>query len=432
MEEIIAKADSLPPPEEPAPEETKEKTLACEAKANKTKNYNNNIIIKKISEIKIKNNRRPVDPEKVKELADSIKEIGLINPVTIAENNTLIAGAHRIEAFKLLNKEEIPCCVIFLNSLLAELAEIDENLIRHELHYTDRGDQLTRRKKIYEQLYPETKKEATLKQNRNPDSGKRETPSFVKDTASKTGVSKSKISEEIQISAKVIPEAKQILKERDLPKTEALKLSRQKPEEQKEIIDKISSGKAKTVKQAIQQNTREEFFSEEIPLPKEEFNLILADPPWQHDNQFSRGAAQNHYPTMTLQDIKDMGAKLPAAKDSICFLWAVNSMLPEALEVLRAWNFQYKTNCVWTKEKIGIGNWVRNQHEILLMGVKGKFPTSEENRRLSSIITGTSTEHSKKPLEAYELIETLYPEATRLELFARAHREGWAAWGNQI
>ena len=117
-------------------------------------------MLKKISEIVINNNRRKVDEGKVEALAESIKQLGLINPITVNSNNVLIAGNHRLEAFKLLGKDEIQVSVLDLNNLLAELAEIDENLMRNDLHWTDADKQMARRKVIYLELYPETKKNA--------------------------------------------------------------------------------------------------------------------------------------------------------------------------------------------------------------------------------------------------------------------------------
>ena len=111
----------------------------------------------KINEVKINAGRRTVDVKKVKELAESIKELGLLNPITVNEDGTLIAGMHRLEACKLLGYEEIKVNKINLNLLLAELAEIDENLIRNELHWLESDKQLKRRKAIYEELHPETK-----------------------------------------------------------------------------------------------------------------------------------------------------------------------------------------------------------------------------------------------------------------------------------
>jgi ParB family chromosome partitioning protein len=207
-----------------------------------------------VNQIIIKDGRRAIDQNKVYELAESIKQVGLFHPITVrADDNgnyTLIAGAHRLEAFKLLGKESIESKVIMKNDLQTELIEIDENLIRNELNYVQRSDLLTRKKEIYEELYPETKREATLKQNRNANIAEREKPSFVEDTAAKTGLSKRTIETEIQISKNVIPEAKPVLQEQNIPKTEAIKLARETPEEQKKIIPIFESGQTKKVEEA--------------------------------------------------------------------------------------------------------------------------------------------------------------------------------------
>lgn len=124
-----------------------------------------------ISVIKIAPNRRAINSSKVKELAESIKEIGLLNPITITCNNTLIAGAHRLEAAKLLGWKDIEVSVTDISGLKAKLAEIDENLIRNELHYTERGDLLLERKQIYEGLHPETKAGASQAKGMNKAKG---------------------------------------------------------------------------------------------------------------------------------------------------------------------------------------------------------------------------------------------------------------------
>lgn len=117
---------------------------------------------------------------------------------------------------------------------------------------------------------------------------------------------------------------------------------------------------------------------------------------------------------------------------AVLFLWATPPKLPEALEVMEAWGFEYKTNAVWVKEGgIGMGYWWRNQHEHLLVGTRGTFsPPSPENR-LPSVIEAPRKVHSAKPVTVAEHLEKLYPDHAKIELFARKHRKGWSAWGNQ-
>ena len=109
-----------------------------------------------ISEIKINPERRKADPAHIKELSKSIADVGLLNPITVNEDHTLIAGLHRLEAAKLLGWTEIECTMCGIDSIRAELAEIDENVVRRNLTNTELNDLLARRKKLYETLHPET------------------------------------------------------------------------------------------------------------------------------------------------------------------------------------------------------------------------------------------------------------------------------------
>ena len=141
-----------------------------------------------ISDIIIKEDRRAVKSEYVQKLADSIKQIGLINPITITPDNTLIAGYHRLNAFILLGKVRIPAITLNLSDLETRLAEIDENLIRNDLSVLERGDQLLERKRIYEELYPETKRGGLPGAPGGGKQAKSEIiSSFAEDTADKTG-----------------------------------------------------------------------------------------------------------------------------------------------------------------------------------------------------------------------------------------------------
>jgi N6-adenosine-specific RNA methylase IME4 len=97
-----------------------------------------------------------------------------------------------------------------------------------------------------------------------------------------------------------------------------------------------------------------------------------------------------------------------------------------------AWGFTYRTNIVWVKDAIGLGYWVRNQHELLLIGARGEMRAPAVGARRSSVIKSPRREHSRKPDEAYALIEQMYPELPKIELFARHARPGWAAWGNDV
>jgi N6-adenosine-specific RNA methylase IME4 len=164
-------------------------------------------------------------------------------------------------------------------------------------------------------------------------------------------------------------------------------------------------------------------------LPAGPFQLIYADPPWQLGNPDGPYAPENHYPTLPLDQIKAL--PVPAAEDALLFLWAVNCLLPQAVEVMQAWGFTYKSNLVWDKGSIGLGVWTRNQHELLLLGRKGDFPPPAAEDLPPSVVAAPRRAHSQKPERFYQLIEHAYPTASKLELYARRARPGWSAWGNE-
>jgi len=164
------------------------------------------------------------------------------------------------------------------------------------------------------------------------------------------------------------------------------------------------------------------------------YGVIYADPPWQfapysRDTGMDR-AADNHYPTMSLDDIRAI--KVPAADDCVLFLWATAPMLSEALSVMQAWGFAYKSHVVWIKDRMGTGYWFRSMHELLLVGTRGNPPAPAPGEQFTSVIDARASEHSAKPAAFAEMIDEMFPYASGLEMFARAPRLGWDVWGNQV
>jgi N6-adenosine-specific RNA methylase IME4/ParB-like chromosome segregation protein Spo0J len=183
--------------------------------------------------------------------------------------------------------------------------------------------------------------------------------------------------------------------------------------------------------QRVRQERRYAAIGSAPPLPSGRFDLIYADPPWQLGNPGAEYAPENYYPTLSLAEIKELA--VPAAENACLFLWAVNSLLPDAIEVLRAWGFTYKTNFCWDKGSIGLGVWARYRHELLLFAVRGDVSPPEPRNRRDSMIVSKRGRHSEKPACVYELIERMYPARTKLELFCRGKtRAGWTAWGNEV
>jgi len=167
------------------------------------------------------------------------------------------------------------------------------------------------------------------------------------------------------------------------------------------------------------------------PFPDKAYQVIYADPPWRYNFSKSKSRQiENQYQTMTLEDIKSLD--VPTDKNCVLYLWATAPKLLEALEVMRAWGFKYKTQAIWDKKIIGMGYWFRGQHEILLVGTKGNFSPPPQNGRVSSVIVEKRTRHSKKPDKVRDLISSWFPNALKIELFARQSSEGWDVWGDEI
>jgi len=162
----------------------------------------------------------------------------------------------------------------------------------------------------------------------------------------------------------------------------------------------------------------------------------IADPEWRWE-PYSREtgmdrAADNHYPTSATDVIAARDVASIAADDCVLFLWATVPMLPDALRVMAAWGFQYKSHAVWDKVHIGTGYWFRNRHELLLVGTKGAIPAPAMGEQIASVWTIVRKQHSAKPEQFLELIEQYFPNLPKIELNRRGPaRPGWDAWGNE-
>ena len=179
--------------------------------------------------------------------------------------------------------------------------------------------------------------------------------------------------------------------------------------------------------------------AEQMAWPTKIYGAFLIDPPWRFE-PWSREtgmdrAADNHYPTMSLDEIKALAPKIAsiAAKNSVAFVWATQPMLAQAIEVMAAWGFECKSQCVWVKDKSGHGHWFINQHEILLVGTKGDIPAPAPGTQWPSVTYAPVGRHSEKPEIFAEMIEGYFPTLPKIELFARGKaRPGWDAWGNEV
>lgn len=162
----------------------------------------------------------------------------------------------------------------------------------------------------------------------------------------------------------------------------------------------------------------------------EKFGCIYADPPWLYDNQGTRAATGNHYEGLTVAQLCELPVNELAADDAHLHLWTTNGFIFECQKIFDAWGFEFRSTFIWCKPQIGIGNYWRNSHEILLTAIRGNAKRFNDHS-LRSWIECDRGVHSAKPEIVRHHLEKASP-GPRLEMFARSGAEGWTVWGNQI
>lgn len=175
---------------------------------------------------------------------------------------------------------------------------------------------------------------------------------------------------------------------------------------------------------------------------RDKYGAILIDPPWRFSNSTGKVAPEHRrlhrYRTMSFQEIAALPVGDLGRSQSHLYLWTPNALLHEALTIMKAWGFVYKTNIIWFKVRKdggpdgrGVGFYFRNVTEMLLFGTKGKLRTLQPGRRQVNIYISRKQEHSKKPDGIYDIIQQCSP-GPYLELFGRSRVPGWTQWGDQI
>jgi N6-adenosine-specific RNA methylase IME4 len=393
---------------------------------------------------------RKLRPELVDELAESIRVQGLLHPIILRPRSRdgigylLVVGRHRLEAVRKLKHDNIRAEIHDgMDADAAELAEIDENLIRADLTPAERAQHIGRRKELYEEQHPETKHGATLKRGtKKAPRSQNENSAFVDDTAAKTGKGRSTVARDAtrakdcvvldQITGTCLDQGDEI---------DALcKL----PEKEQRILAKAAAkGKkvsAKTRFKQIKRDEREQQLGLKLlTLPIQKYGVIVEDYEWDFKVWSEEGMgrhAANHYPVSrdahTAQEIVERTKDRIecAADDCALFAWTTVPHLAICIDVLRLRMFRYVSSWTWDKVKCGTGYWNRNRHEILLLGIRGNIPCPAPGQQWESLISIKSTEHSAKPEQFLAMIEAYFPSLPKIELNRRgALRAGWDAWG---
>ncbi len=175
-----------------------------------------------------------------------------------------------------------------------------------------------------------------------------------------------------------------------------------------------------------------------IPFPNKKYGIIYADPPWRYQDKGCSGNCESHYPTMSMKELKELPVDTIASDNCVLFLWATYPMMREALDLIEAWGFKYKSIAFqWLKKNksnrgyfYGLGRWTRGNTEPCLIAVKGK--PQRCSKSVFQIIESPIRGHSQKPDEARFKITELIGDLPRIELFARQAMEGWDCWGNEV
>lgn len=202
------------------------------------------------------------------------------------------------------------------------------------------------------------------------------------------------------------------------------------------VLEKVKAQKREELREQ-----RDSAIQDQIERPKtnnhvdiytvsRKYRVIYADPPWSYNDKQNievLGGAEKHYLTMPLNDICKL--PVPAEDNAVLFIWVTSPMLEDCFKVINAWGFKYKTSFVWDKVAHNMGHYNSVRHEFLLICTRGSC-TPDVAKLFDSVVSIERTEHSRKPKEFRDMIDTLYPIGNRLEMFAREAPDGWDVWGN--
>ena len=174
------------------------------------------------------------------------------------------------------------------------------------------------------------------------------------------------------------------------------------------------------------------------PFPRGPFQVIYADPPWDYKGQSQHngaggeltGCAMTHYPTITYKMLADLPVTQLADNDCLLFMWSSSPHLDQAIELGKAWGFQWATiGFVWDKQRVNPGYYTMSQCELCLVFKRGRIPHPRGKRNVRQFLSKKRAAHSAKPEEVRQRIDEMFPDQDKIELFARSYADGWKSWG---
>jgi N6-adenosine-specific RNA methylase IME4/ParB-like chromosome segregation protein Spo0J len=359
---------------------------------------------RRIADIRIGERHRR-DLGDVDALAASIAAVGLMHPIVVMPDGTLIAGRRRLEAIKLLGWKTVPVTVVTLDNIVR--GEFAENTIRKDFT-------LSEAVAIKRVLEPAERAEAEKRMRSGKPSG-----NFPKGRA-------------LDAVAKVIGKDRTTI-----AKAEAIVAAAEAEPEKfsKLLADMDRTGRVNGIFRRLK-NTKqaEQIRAEPPPLPNRgPYRVAIADVPWPYevndDDPAHRGAWP--FPTMSIAQICALDVGSIMHEDAICWFWVTNFHMRLAFKVLDAWGFhETPTILTWAKDRMGNGHWLRGQTEHCIMAIRGKPIVTLTTE--TTLLHGPVRAHSQKPVEFYDLVESLCPAPRYADLFSRyRHNEKWDCHGDE-
>ena len=394
----------------------------------------------------------PLSDNDYQQLKDSLLREGCRDPICVW-NNTIVDGHNR---YAICTENNIPYKtknVEFASRDEAKLWMIDVQLSRRNMELADKIILAQQKKPLLEKI---AKERMRLGRTNTLASESRVLQLEKPSLASESDNPVDEIADILARAEAKLPEKRQKVHVQEeiaklagcgkgtVARFEAVQ--RQKPELVTEIRNqRMSINEAYNVvtkeKNQKGREERAEVIAEELAKPRtssyidiftteNKYRIIYADPPWSYgdkQNIDGLGGAEKHYPTMPLEDICNL--PVPALDNAVLFLWVTSPFLEDCFKVINAWGFKYKSSFVWDKVKHNMGHYNSVRHEFLLVCTKGSC-TPDVQKLYDSVVSIERTDHSRKPKEFRDIIDTLYPTGNRLEMFAREAPDGWDVWGN--
>lgn len=366
------------------------------------------------------------------DLAASMAEVGLLQPILVTPGDQgfqLVAGRRRLNAARTLGWTTITANVLSLDDLRIEIAAVDENVVRRELTVLERGEQLRRRKQLYEALHPDTRNGRAgglaSASSRRSETATIPTLGFVQDATKKLGRSKSAIHREIKIATAIPGDVRDRLRHLAVADdlTDLGRLAGLSVPDMRAVTKKIERGDARGVVHALRLVESSRVRRRRQSLPGGKFDVLVVDPPWRFEND------RTPYSSMPLEEIQALPVGELASENSILFLWTTNAHMRYAYSCLDAWGFTDRTILTWDKQRnSGMGHYLIGCSEHAILATKGR-PTICRTTQ-TTLLRAPAGKHSTKPDEFFLMVEQLCPSPRRIELFARRRRDAWVSWGD--